>query len=295
MQYKKHNLDPKLDVVFKSMFTRKGNEELLEDLLSSILNRDVKCKEVVKEARVGQKRPEEKYGALDIKAILGTGEEVDIELQLINKHDTVNRATYYLSVLTAEGLSVSEDYSSMKQKIVIFILDYILFNNRKAINESHICLKEENNYELTNLHKYYFIELPKIDTIKDEEIQKLREWYAFLNQKEELVKIVRKNKVIKRAQEELEYLSGEEEIKRLAELRQKAIRDEIALKRYAEEGMKKAMEEGHQKGIKQGIEQGVQEGIKNTAIRLIEKGVDMQIISEVTGFTIEQLQNIKNK
>lgn len=64
------NLSPKMDVVFKAFFSKKGNENLLEDFLSSILDEKVKCKEIINEARVGAKRPDEKYGSLDIKAVL---------------------------------------------------------------------------------------------------------------------------------------------------------------------------------------------------------------------------------
>ena len=64
------NMSPKMDVVFKAFFSKKGNENLLEDFLSSILGEKVKCKEIIDEARIGAKRPGEKYGTLDIKAIL---------------------------------------------------------------------------------------------------------------------------------------------------------------------------------------------------------------------------------
>lgn len=64
------NMSPKMDVVFKAFFAKKGNECLLEDLLTSILGEQVKCKEIINEARVGAKRPDEKYGTLDIKAVL---------------------------------------------------------------------------------------------------------------------------------------------------------------------------------------------------------------------------------
>ena len=49
---------------------KNGNEDLLEDLVGSILGYKVKCKEVVKEARIGQKRPDEKFSSLDIRATL---------------------------------------------------------------------------------------------------------------------------------------------------------------------------------------------------------------------------------
>ena len=41
------------------------------------------------------------------------------------------------------------------------------------------------------------------------------------------------NKYVKKAEKELEYLSGDEETRRLAELREKAIRDELAEKLHA--------------------------------------------------------------
>ena len=111
----------KLDVVFKQFFTKKGNEELLEDFLSSILGRKVKCKSIIKEARIGQKRPDEKYGSLDIRAILDDEVEVDVEMQVTDNKDTINRAIYYMSTLTTEGLKPTEQYDMMKQKIVIHV------------------------------------------------------------------------------------------------------------------------------------------------------------------------------
>lgn len=49
------------------------------------------------------------------------------------------------------------------------------------------------------------------------------------------------NENIKNAEKELEYLTGDEEIRRLAYLREKAIRDEAA-------AMKKAKREGKEEG-----------------------------------------------
>ena len=49
------------------------------------------------------------------------------------------------------------------------------------------------------------------------------------------------NKNIKKANEELEYLTGDEETRRLAELREKAIRDEQA-------ALKQATREGREQG-----------------------------------------------
>ena len=54
------------------------------------------------------------------------------------------------------------------------------------------------------------------------------------------------NKYVKKAEKELEYLSGDEETRRLAELREKAIRDELA-------AIAQARDEGKSEGISLGI------------------------------------------
>ncbi len=44
-------LDPKIDVVFKTLFGKKGNEILIEDMLSGFLNQKIKCKNVYKRSK----------------------------------------------------------------------------------------------------------------------------------------------------------------------------------------------------------------------------------------------------
>ena len=56
------------------------------------------------------------------------------------------------------------------------------------------------------------------------------------------------NKYIQKAEDEFEYLTGDAAERRLAELREKAIRDEVAGLKSAE---RKGMEKGMEKGIKQ--------------------------------------------
>ena len=97
------------------------------------------------------------------------------------------------------------------------------------------------------------------------------------------------DKIIEKAQKELEYLTGDAEIKRLAELKQKAIRDEIATRRLGEE-------EGLKKGIKQGVKQGVKQGEAMSKLRIakafIYNGVDINLVSKCTGLTKKEIENL---
>ena len=282
MQEISKTLSPKLDVVFKSIFSKKGNEDLLEDFLSSILGKKVKCKEVVKEARIGQERPDEKYGALDIKIMLETAEEIDVEMQVIDRGDIINRSIFYMSLLTSQGLSISQEYCEMRPKIVIFLLDFNLFKYADILNQSYLCLKNHKEYEISNLQKYYFIELTKIEGLSAKNIMRLKKWIAFLNQDKELLEMEKNDKIIKKAQAELEYLTGDDEVKRLAELRQKAIRDELASKRL-----------GKEEGRREGRIEGKIEGIRNVAKNMIDENIDINIISKVTGLSEKEIEDLK--
>ena len=81
------------------------------------------------------------------------------------------------------------------------------------------------------------------------------------------------NEYIKKAEKELKYLTGDEETKRLAYLREKAIRDEMA-------AMAKAKKEGKV------------EGKKETARKMLVKHVDIETIMEFTELTKEEIENL---
>ena len=282
-----NKLDPKIDIVFKGIFGKKGNEYILDDLLSAILNKKVKCTEVESEVSLSDDLFDEKCGILDIKAILESKEEVDIEMQIANRYDTINRAVFYASKLTTMGLKKSESYLSMKKKIVIFILNYTLFEYDEALQESYITLKSHIEKELTDLHKYYFIELPKVQKLSEIGSKRLKMWIAFLNQdKEMLLNMAKGDKIIKKAEEELEYLSGDAKLRRIAELKEKALRDEATM-------IIVGMREGLEKGIEKGLEKGRKQTQYDIAKNMLSENVDIDTIIRFTGLSEEEITSLK--
>ncbi len=94
------------------------------------------------------------------------------------------------------------------------------------------------------------------------------------------------NKEIKEAVEELEVMSRSEKLRRKADLRLKAIRDEKA-----------AMSLATKRGIEQGLELGKIEGEHNSkieiAINMLKKNMRLEDIVEVTGLSIEEIEKLK--
>lgn len=153
------------------------------------------------------------------------------------------------------------------------------------------------------------IELPKMYRDKGEEKEKLKQWLYFLENPEskEVASFMKENENMKQAKEKLDTMSEDARVRRLAELREKAILDEKEAKYtgYCEgkrEGYKEGREEGRQDGIKEGREEGIKEGIKEgrkegrenaqveTAKKMKEKGLDIDLIIEITGLSKERIE-----
>ena len=94
---------------------------------------------------------------------------------------------------------------------------------------------------LTDRLELIIIELPKARRMyKIEPNNAICQWMLFLdnpNQKE-VVQIMKENKDINKAIDELEQVSGNEKLRRIAELKEKYIRDEQASIEYAQNALK---------------------------------------------------------
>ena len=66
-----------------------------------------------------------------------------------------------------------------------------------------------------------------------------------------------------------------------------------------EEGLKEGREEGREEGHKEGIKEGRAEGAKqksfDIAKSMLEKGIDIETISELTGLTAEEVSRLKDR
>lgn len=95
------------------------------------------------------------------------------------------------------------------------------------------------------------------------------------------------NKGIQRAKEELNKLSQDEHERWLADMREKAIRDEMAIRDYG-------YKEGWQNGLKDGLEQGQKNKQIEIAKKLLDKKMEISTISEITGLTIQEIEKLND-
>ena len=62
-----------------------------------------------------------------------------------------------------------------------------------------------------------------------------------------------------------------------------------------EEGHKKGHEEGKEEGLKEGRAEGVKQNSFDIAKRMLEKGIETETISELTGLTAEEVSILRKE
>ena len=62
-----------------------------------------------------------------------------------------------------------------------------------------------------------------------------------------------------------------------------------------ETGLQTGLQTGRQEGRQEGLQEGRQKGRQETALKLIENGIDITIISKSTGLSIDEIKALKNK
>ena len=70
---------------------------------------------------------------------------------------------------------------------------------------------------------------------------------------------------------------------------------EYARETGREEGREEGLKEGHKKGHAEGRAEGAKQKSFDIAQRMLEKGIDIETISELTGLTAEDVSRLKEE
>ena len=224
MKKEEELLDLKSDWVFKRIFAKEGNEDILASLITAITNEKI-TKIQLRNTELYKNSKEDKLGILDIKAVLDNNSIVDIEMQVSNEGNIIERDLYYLTKLYSEQLKNNENYKNAKKVIIINLLGYNFFKTNSPYHK--ITLKENKNkenmyvklYEVeeefnTDKIQIYMVEIPKYLMLENKENPgELDQWMWLFSGKKEMIKMALSKgaQAIKKAYKELEYLSQDEQ------------------------------------------------------------------------------------
>lgn len=279
--YIRELLKPTNDYVFKRLFGYVGNEEITKGLLSSIIE-DVEinsvkldCKEILE-----QDLSSDKFGILDIRAVLNNNVQCNIEMQIIDKKDIENRLLFYWSKLYSKSINLGSNYIEAQRTIIILFADYCIKNLEsieKYFSKWHICEDDYKNVVLTKNFEIYIIELPKYEQYANSD--SINAWVKFLRYPE-VIKMseIENNEALKNAKKLLEEISQSEYEQELAFKRDLYLMDKEAIKAA---------------GYDKGIEAGEKKEKEKIAKKLLKENIDVSVIMKVTELTEEEIKKLK--
>lgn len=134
---------------------------------------------------------------------------------------------------------------------------------------------------LTDKIEIDIIELKKVQKEYNKNRKdKKSQWMMFMNnpEDEEVDKIMEENEGIKEAKIEVVKMSHDEKIRKLAELREKAIRDEKSC---------------YNTGLHEGMKEGEKKATIKIAKQLLKKGMKVDEIAQITSLSINEIEKLK--
>ena len=273
------------DYVFKRVFAKEGNENLLKDFLEAILEIEIESLEI-QNPELPKDTKDGKIGVLDIKVQVNKDSIVDIEMQIVNEHNMAERSTTYMEKLIANQLSKGDTYRKLKKSILINILNFNYYKRNSYHSIAH--MKFEPTAEETYVNVGYtkedeiatkdvemhFIEIPKFKKKNPNANAKLEQWLWLLAGEEEKIKMAEeKNKEVKKAVEVLDEMSMSRE------------------ERERHEAILKA-EFNYNTSMYNVREEGKKEKQIEIAKRLLKKNMSIEEIQEITDLAKDEIEEI---
>lgn len=259
-------MKPKIDFAFKEIMM---DEKARTGFLSAMLKLDPADIRETKILNTSLRKlhEDEKQGILDVRVLLNSAMEIDIEVQLSTMKVWADRSLFYLSKMYTEQIVPGQNYTVFKKCVSISILDFDLFHGETEFYSCFHIREDTRNLLYTDRMEFHVLELPKLPEELREDSGDILLWAKFINaeRKEEFDMLAEKNIYIGSAYRQLQTISQDRQ-KRLAyEARQKAILDyNQGIYEAEQRGIQQGIQRGIQRGIQQGIQQGIAEEQKNT-------------------------------
>ena len=297
------NINRMNDYFVRYLLGSVGNEDILENIVNAVLE-DLGFETVHNLQIINPHNlPENinlKESVLDVKALTKDKRKVIIEIQLSGNIDFLRRIYYYISKNIVSEVEEKEPYDIISEVISInFVNFYIDFNDK---GKPHRCFKlidTENPEIVLDMVQMHIVEVPRFKKVlynsSEEDIKKKKilSWIEFFTAKDfdkvkEKLKEV--NNIMPKVINKYErFISSEDEMEVYNARDAFLYGQAIMLKREREEGLQEGIKEGIERGMKRGLQEGRREEQINIARSLKNAGIDIKIISENTGLSIEEV------
>lgn len=262
------------DLLFKKIFADSSDMEPLKYLLELILNIKIKNIEIISPEVIG-KRYKDKRTYLDLLVKLEGGTKISIEVNTNPKSYVIDRNLFFLFRVMGSDLDKGESYTELNKHYQI--------NLNTNIRQKNLIMK----YFLANLETKEKL-TEKLEIINIDIAKYGQTWYT-LDNPSELDKLM--GLIGTKENEKLKYFEGEKGmIKKIMKKADKFRNDKDVVRVYDYDVMR---DEREKLAFKEGIKEGINETTLEIAKNMLKKDIDVNFICEVTGLTINKINELK--
>jgi len=208
---------------------------------------------------------------------------INIEMNKNYYEGLTYKNTTYTNKIGSEKYERGENYLDIEQIIQINIDNFHKYKGNKLLYEFMMREKETGEIE-NNLIKSYHIDLSYLDNISYNNIDELEKTCLLFKELEEQIRnVLRGDKIMEEAYEELERISQDKNIIGLYDkekVEQKIINTRIL--------------DAELRGKKIGIEEGINQSKLEIAKNLLNQDIAIDVIEKATSLSKEQIEKLMN-
>ncbi len=278
-EFREKYINPFTDYGFKRLFGEEPNKDLLLDFLNELLKKEqgkITELQYLKNENLGTTELNRK-AVFDLYCTNEKGEKFIVELQKTKQKFFKDRTVYYSTFPIREQAIVGSEWNfELKRVYTIAILDFVFDEDKNQpekfrydVKLSDIETKEIFYDKLT----FIYLEMPKFNKKAEELETRFEKWLFVLRNLHKLDRIpdnLRENIFLKLF-----------ETAEIAKFNSKEYQEyEDSLKYYRD--------------LKNSLDTAREEGKIEDAKKMLEKKLDISLISEITGLTEEQINKLKD-
>jgi len=285
VEFKEKYINPFTDYGFKRLFGEEPNKDLLLDFLNELLKDQ---EGIITELSYlpNEKLPisvGDRKAIFDIYCTNEEGEQFIVEMQKAEQKFFKDRTVFYSTFPIQEQARNKDRFWDFKLKAVytIGILDFVFEESAPNKYRHDVKLTEQETkkvfYDKLN---YIYLEMPKFNKTEKELETHFDKWMFVLKNLPKLERIPSelKEKIFLKLFKTAEIAKLKPDEYKQYEASVNAYRDILNIKNTA---------------FEKGIEKGIEKGKIEDAIKMIKKGFEISIISEITGLTEKEINELK--
>ena len=263
------------DLLFKFIFGRKENKVITLSFINAVLG--LEGARALIDLRFADREidPEEETGkgsTLDLLCMTNDETQINIEVQVQNRHNMGQRSLYYWAKLYQSTLGRGENYNNLRRTVAINLLGYE-YLPLSGFHHMYGLYDETGKHRLTEDIEIHFLELPKVTRQNIRSMRTLDKWMAFIGNKlsdEEMEAIAMSEAAIDTAWDRIEAFMRDAGQRHKYEQREKFEHDYVS-----------DMEGSWKQGMQQGISKGRQIGIAHMAMNMLRVGTPVETVAQM--------------